>query len=72
MVPACAVGRPAQAIVFGDISGPKSKVSRIKSQRNYSLLGELDTKPRTSYLARAAGPEPEDAGRPAGTGGASV
>ena len=50
---------PSVLAVDGDISDPESKVSRIKSQaRNYSLLGELNTKPRTSYLARLRNPNP--------------
>ena len=57
---ACAQACPTEAIVFGDINDPESKVSRIKQQdRNYRLLQYLNVNTRTSYLARIRNPNPK-------------
>lgn len=60
IVAACQQACPADAIVFGNIRDPESRVAQIKKQnRSYDLLGELNLKPRTSYLARIRNLNPE-------------
>ncbi len=57
---ACQSACPAQAIIFGDVNDEKSRVSGLKrSPRNYGLLADLNTRPRTTYLASVANPNPE-------------
>jgi molybdopterin-containing oxidoreductase family iron-sulfur binding subunit len=59
VVTACQQACPAEAIVFGDLNNPESKVSQLVVQeRNYGLLEDLGTRPRTTYLAVVRNPNP--------------
>jgi len=60
IVTACAQVCPTEAIVFGNKNDPASRVAKLKAQeRNYNLLDELNTKPRTTYLGAVKNPNPE-------------
>jgi molybdopterin-containing oxidoreductase family iron-sulfur binding subunit len=60
VVTACQAACPMQAIVFGDLNDPASAVSEHrKSPLNYTLLEELNTFPRNTYVARVKNVNPE-------------
>jgi Fe-S-cluster-containing dehydrogenase component len=60
VVTACQAACPTRAITFGDLNDPASAVNALKaSPLDYPLLAELNTRPRTTYLAKLRNPNPE-------------
>jgi molybdopterin-containing oxidoreductase family iron-sulfur binding subunit len=56
---ACQQSCPTQAIIFGDLNQADSQVRKLKEEKlDYALLGELNTRPRTTYLAELRNPNP--------------
>jgi molybdopterin-containing oxidoreductase family iron-sulfur binding subunit len=56
---ACQQVCPTRAIVFGDINNPSNQVAKLKTEKlDYPLLGDLNTRPRTTYLAELRNPSP--------------
>jgi len=59
IVTACQAVCPTEAIIFGNINDPNSRVAKLKSSpRNYTTLDDLNTRPRTTYLAAVRNPNP--------------
>jgi len=60
IVTACQQVCPTKAIIFGNLNDARSQIAELKKQpHDYSLLEELNTKPRTTYLAKVRNPNPE-------------
>jgi molybdopterin-containing oxidoreductase family iron-sulfur binding subunit len=61
IVPACAAACPAEAIVFGDLKDPASRVARLAaSNRGHKVLEDLGTRPAITYLANLRNPAIEE------------
>jgi Fe-S-cluster-containing dehydrogenase component len=57
---ACMQACPTQAIVFGDKNNPRNRVAKLKAEKlNYAMYAELNTRPRTTYLAELRNQNPE-------------
>ena len=60
IITACEQACPSEAIVFGNANDPESRVSKRRAQqREYNILGELNSRPRTTYLGAVRNPHPD-------------
>ena len=60
IVTACQQACPTQAITFGNKNDKNSRVAQLKAQpRNYTVLADQNTRPRTSYIAGVVNPNPD-------------
>jgi molybdopterin-containing oxidoreductase family iron-sulfur binding subunit len=60
VVTACQQACPTEALVFGDLNDPTSRAAKMRKEPlEYPLLAELNTRPRTTYLAKLTNPNPE-------------
>jgi molybdopterin-containing oxidoreductase family iron-sulfur binding subunit len=60
IVTACQQACPANAIVFGNINDKESRVSKLRAQqRSYQVIADINTRPRTQYLAEVLNPNQE-------------
>jgi len=65
IVTACQQACPATAITFGNLNDRSSKVAKLHAnERSYSVLADLNTRPRTQYVAAVLNPNPELAEAP--------
>ncbi|NQU49647.1 MAG: 4Fe-4S dicluster domain-containing protein, partial [Planctomycetes bacterium] len=72
VTPACAQVCPAQAISFGDLNDPTSKVLKNhENDRAYALLAELNNKPRVAFMAPISNPHPDLAAASVAAAGAN-
>jgi molybdopterin-containing oxidoreductase family iron-sulfur binding subunit len=61
IVTACESACPSEAIVFGNANDPNSRVAKLKAQqRNYTVLAEVNARPRTTYLGAVRNPNSEE------------
>ena len=60
IVTACESACPTEAFTFGNANDPASRVGKLKAQqRSYAILGEVNSRPRTTYLAAVRNPNPD-------------